>query len=167
MEKIGRLGLPLQDADVSVSLRIAVIADTHDRLPDFVMEAIVGADEIWHLGDVCEKETWEKVCDLGRPTQLVRGNQDYEASWPMSLELERLGCRFHLLHIPPRAAPAGVRYLMHGHTHVPRDQVVEGVRFLNPGSAGLANKGAPRSFAWLDLKKGEEPVFRLVGVNGV
>jgi len=152
---------------VSADLRIAVIADTHDRLPNFVMAAIVGADEIWHLGDVCEKETWEKVCALGRPTQLVRGNQDYESSWPMSLDLERLGCRFHLLHIPPRSAPAGVRFLMHGHTHVPRDQVVEGVRFLNPGSAGLANKGAPRSFAWLELKKGEEPVFRLVGVNGV
>jgi uncharacterized protein len=144
-----------------------VIADTHDRLPNFVMAAIVGADEIWHLGDVCEKETWEKVCALGRPTQLVRGNQDYESSWPMSLDLERLGCRFHLLHIPPSSVPAGVRFLMHGHTHVPRDQVVEGVRFLNPGSAGLANKGAPRSFAWLELKKGEEPVFRLVGVNGV
>ena len=152
---------------MSADLRIAVIADTHDRLPNFVMAAIVGADEIWHLGDVCEKETWEKVCALGRPTQLVRGNQDYESSWPMSLDLERLGCRFHLLHIPPRSAPAGVRFLMHGHTHVPRDQVVEGVRFLNPGSAGLANKGAPRSFAWLELKKGEEPVFRLVGVNGV
>ncbi len=40
---------------MSVGLRIAVIADTHDRLPDFVMQAIVEADEIWHLGDVCEK----------------------------------------------------------------------------------------------------------------
>ena len=44
--------------------------------------------------------------------------------------------------------------------------MVEGVRFLNPGSAGLANKGAPRSFAWLELRKGVEPVFRLVGGGG-
>jgi len=41
---------------------------------------------------------------------------------------------------------------------------VEGTRFLNPGPAGLANKGAPRSFAWLELAEGREPVFRLAAV---
>jgi putative phosphoesterase len=151
---------------VSADLRIAVIADTHDRLPSVLMESVRSADEIWHLGDVCEKETWKAICALGVPTQVVRGNQDSEICWPMSLELERLGNCFHLLHIPPMSAPAGVKFLLHGHTHVPRDQEIEGTRFLNPGSAGLANKGAPRSFAWLELKKGERPVFRLVGVSG-
>lgn len=151
---------------MSADLRIAVVADTHDRLVPFVMESIRSADEIWHLGDVCEKATWEAICALGKPTQLVKGNQDSEINWPMSLDLERLGHCFHLLHIPPRSAPSGVRYLLHGHTHVPRDQEIEGTRFLNPGSAGLANKGAPRSFAWLELRKGAKPVFRLVGVKG-
>jgi len=150
---------------VSASWRIAVVADTHDRLSPFVLESIQEADEIWHLGDVCERVSWEKICALGRPSLVVRGNQDSETSWPMSLELERLGHRFHLLHIPPRSAPAGVKYLLHGHTHVPRDQEIETTRFLNPGSAGLANKGAPRSFAWLELKKGERPFFRLMGVK--
>jgi len=151
---------------VAADLRIAVIADTHDRLPSFLMESIRSADEIWHLGDVCEKATWEAIRALGVPAQVVRGNQDSEIRWPMSLELERLGNCFHLLHIPPMSAPAGVKFLLHGHTHVPRDQEIAGTRFLNPGSAGLANKGAPRSFAWLELKKGERPVFRLVGVSG-
>ena len=81
-----------------------MIADTHDRLVPFVMESIRSADEIWHLGDVCEKATWEAICALGKPTQLVKGNQDSELNWPMSLDLERLGHRFHLLHIPPRSA---------------------------------------------------------------
>lgn len=146
--------------------RIAVLADTHDRLMPSVMEVIGSADEIWHLGDVCEKATWRAICALGKPTQLVKGNQDSELTWPLSLELERLGHRFHLLHIPPRAAPAGVEHLLHGHTHVPRDEEMEGTRFLNPGSAGLANKGAPRSWAWLELRQGAKPVFRLVGVKG-
>jgi len=148
---------------VGLTLRIAVIADTHGRLPTFLMEGIAGADEIWHLGDVCEEGTWQAVEQVGPPALVVRGNQDANSAWPMSLDLDRLGHRFHLLHIPPSSAPLGVKFLLHGHTHVPRDQMVEGVRFLNPGSAGLANKGAPRSFAWLELRKGVEPVFRLVG----
>ncbi len=146
-------------------LRIAVIADTHDRLVPSLLEAIRGADEIWHLGDVCEKSTLEKIRELGPQVSVVRGNQDSAADWPMSLELERFGHRFHLVHIPPLQAPAGTEFLLHGHTHVPRDQRVEGTRFLNPGPAGLANKGAPRSFAWLELVERKEPGFRLAAIH--
>lgn len=147
------------------ALRIAVIADTHDRLVPSLLETIREADEIWHLGDVCEQATLQTIRDLGPPIFVVRGNQDNQPDWPMSLELERLGHRFHLLHIPPRQVPGGTEFLLHGHTHVPRDQLVEGARYLNPGSAGLANKGAPRSFAWLELAAGREPIFRLAAVR--
>jgi len=150
---------------VAGSLRIAVIADTHDRLVPSLLETIREADEIWHLGDVCETATLQAIRDLGPKVSVVRGNQDSNGDWPMSLELERLGRRFHLVHIPPAYVPTGTEYLLHGHTHVPRDQTVEGTRFLNPGPAGLANKGAPRSFAWLELAERKEPVFRLAAVR--
>jgi predicted phosphodiesterase len=42
--------------------------------------------------------------------------------------------------------------LIHGHTHVPRDEMVGSVRVLNPGTIGKPNKGAPRSRAWLRIK---------------
>lgn len=147
------------------SLRIAVIADTHDRLPPALLEAIRQAHEIWHLGDVCEQATLNIIQDLGPKVFVVRGNQDHQPDWPMSVELERFGHHFHLVHIPPGHAPAGAKFLLHGHTHVPRDQKVEETRFLNPGPAGLANKGAPRSFAWLELAEGREPAFRLAAVR--
>ena len=35
------------------ALRVFVLADTHNRLPDSVKEVAKDADEIWHLGDVC------------------------------------------------------------------------------------------------------------------
>ena len=44
---------------------IAVIADTHDRLPERVCAAISGADEIWHLGDVCDETVLATVSRLG------------------------------------------------------------------------------------------------------
>ena len=56
-------------------LRIAVIADTHDRLVPSLLEAIREADEIWHLGDVCERSTLEKIRELGPRVSVVRGTR--------------------------------------------------------------------------------------------
>lgn len=130
-----------------------------------MMEAIRLADEIWHLGDVCEPATLEAIRALGPPVQVVRGNQDSQTDWPISLDLQRQDHSFHLMHIPPPSAPLGVKFLLHGHTHVPRDQRIGETRYLNPGAAGLANKGAPRSFAWLEVAERREPVFRLAAIR--
>ena len=56
---------------------------------------------------------------------------------------------------------AGGDLLLHGHTHVPRDEVVSGVRFLNPGCITRPNRGAPASYAWLELVGGEPPRWTL------
>ena len=101
-----------------------------------------GADEIWHLGDVCAPETLVEFEMHGVPMRVVRGNNDgFEAGWPLSLDLTRGGVTFHLVHIPPRRAPAGVRVLLHGHTHVPGDEIdATGTRWLNPGCISLPRR---------------------------
>ncbi len=142
-------------------MRIAVISDTHDRLPDILLESLAGADEIWHLGDVCEEETLLEVTALGPPVKVVCGNCDRCIRWPMTLKFEMEGTRVCLIHIPPRQAPAGTDLLLHGHTHVPRDEMVNGVRFLNPGPVSRPNRGAPPSFAWLELSRGAAVSWRL------
>jgi len=38
------------------SMRIAVLSDTHDRLPPGFADRLREADEVWHLGDVCAPE---------------------------------------------------------------------------------------------------------------
>jgi hypothetical protein len=68
--------------------------------------------------------------------------------------LPRAGLVFHLIHIPPRSAPKGAQVLLHGHTHVPRDEVdAQGVRWLNPGCISFPRAGI-KSFAWLTLAPG-------------
>ncbi|HEY5793354.1 MAG TPA: metallophosphoesterase family protein [Chthoniobacterales bacterium] len=129
-------------------MRIAVIADTHGRLRPELLREISGADEIWHLGDVCSEAVLSEIERLGPPVWVVRGNNDFVPRWPLQRKLERGGRTFRLVHIPP-PHPGGADFLLHGHTHVPRDEQVGATRVLNPGSAGLANKGAPLSFAWL------------------
>lgn len=141
-------------------MRIAVIADTHDRLRPNLLTEIRTADEIWHLGDVCSEDVLSQVRQLGPPLWIVRGNNDYSPQWPMTQRLERGGRTFLLIHIPP-SRPGGAEFLLHGHTHVPRDEQAGPTRVLNPGSAGLANKGAPLSFAWLTMGETGEVDWRI------
>jgi hypothetical protein len=37
---------------------------------------------------------------------------------------------------------------------VPRNEVVGSTRFLNPGCITRPNRGAPASYAWLELESG-------------
>jgi uncharacterized protein len=154
----------MPDFKISTSMRIAVISDTHDRYPPTLPQRIARADEIWHLGDVCAPTTLVAFEQLGPPLRVVVGNCDAHP-WPVSLNLDREGLRFHLIHIPPRIAPKGARFVLHGHTHVPRDEVDEwGVRWLNPGCITRPNRGAPASFAWLTLQRGKPLRWELVRV---
>jgi hypothetical protein len=142
-------------------MRIAVFSDTHDRYPPGLPERLKGADEIWHLGDVCAEETLEEFAQLGPPLHVVQGNCDTHAAWPLALELERGGVRFFLTHIPPSRAPVGFAAVLHGHTHVARDEVVDGVRWLNPGCITRPRVG-PASFAWLTVGRGKLTSWEVV-----
>lgn len=134
-------------------MRIAVLSDTHDRIPASLPGLLKGADEIWHLGDVCDPRILAEIEAPGVPLQVVRGNCDLHPRWPLTLTLTRAGRAFHLVHIPPSAAPRGAVAVLHGHTHVPRDETdFQGVRWLNPGCITRPNRGAPPGFAWLTLR---------------
>ena len=143
-------------------MRIAVISDTHDRFPPTLPQRLKRADEIWHLGDVCDPTTLVEFEQLDRPLRVIAGNCDAHP-WPLVLTLTREGRIFHLVHIPPRTVPKNAHYILHGHTHVPRDETDPlGVRWLNPGCITRPNRGAPPSFAWLTVRRGKLPRWELV-----
>jgi putative phosphoesterase len=146
-------------------MRIAVIADTHNRLPASVRAELTTADEIWHLGDICSAEILKELRGLGPAVHAIGGNCDPRGLAPETLTLQREGHTFFLVHEPPHSVPSGAGFALHGHTHVPRDETIEGVRHLNPGSVGKPNHGAPSSFAWLDLDPGLAPRWTVVRVD--
>lgn len=133
------------------SLRIFVMADTHNHLPPYLEQLAAGADEIWHLGDVCAPHLLLEIENVGLPVTIVRGNCDANYDWPLVVDLQRNGVRFRLVHIPPARGPEKVDVLLHAHTHVPRDERIGGVRFLNPGCVTRPNRGAPASAATLEI----------------
>ncbi len=145
---------------------IAVLADTHDKLPDAVLADVAKADEIWHLGDVKDPAILDRLGEIGMPVFVVRGNRDSCVEWPMEVTLTRGGRTFRLIHIPPAAGQLGnVDFLLHGHTHVPRDEVVGGVRVLNPGTVGKPNKRARAGYAWLTVSEDGDVDWRLVALG--
>jgi putative phosphoesterase len=150
---------------MSAPLRILVLADTHDKLPANIEPLAAGADEIWHLGDVCTPAILEAIETFGPPVTIVRGNCDSNYEWPLTLDLTRNGVRFRLVHIPPDEAPPNVDVVLHGHTHVPRKERVNGVLFLNPGCVTRPNRGAPPSVANLEITDAGEMTWRLAALR--
>jgi uncharacterized protein len=137
------------------TLRIFVLADTHNHLPETVAEIAKDADEIWHLGDVCTETILDELRAIGPQVTVVRGNCDSNYEWPLVADLVRCGLKFRLQHIPPDHFPDDVDLLLHGHTHVPRNERRGRVLFLNPGCVTRANQGAPPSVAWLEIANGK------------
>lgn len=146
------------------AIRIAVISDTHGSYPAQLPQLIKTADEIWHLGDVTEPHVLNEIERLGPPLHVVRGNCD-EPRWPPSLRREIHGVRCVLVHIPPLLVPHGAcDILLHGHTHVPRDEAIDGTRWLNPGSVSQPRGGHPPSFGWLTIENGHPPLWKIVAL---
>jgi len=137
------------------AMRVLVIADTHNKLPPQIVDLAREADEIWHLGDVCEPTITDDLGVVGAPLTVVRGNCDWNCDWPLVVDLTREGLKFRLVHIPPDVPPDDVDVVLHGHTHVPRNEKRRGVLFMYPGCVTRPNRGSPRSVAWLKIVSGK------------
>jgi hypothetical protein len=114
-----------------------------------------GADEIWHLGDVCAETILDELRAIGPRVIVVRGNCDTNFDWPLVLDVVRNGLKFRLQHVPPDHPPDDIDVLLHGHTHVPRNERRGHVLYLNPGCVSRPNRGSPPSVAWLDIVDGK------------
>ncbi|MDK3156410.1 metallophosphoesterase family protein [Kamptonema cortianum] len=144
-------------------MKIGLISDTHDRLDPQVHEIFKGVDQILHAGDIC---TDEIIFELGMiaPVTYVLGNNDYVIQGRQFVAPEIEGIQFFMIHIVDSYAArheiARLRpqVVIHGHTHVPRDEVVDGVRFINPGSVYRGRQGAGRSVAVMEVRKGVQNV---------
>jgi putative phosphoesterase len=121
---------------------IGVISDTHGLLRPEAVTALRGADRIIHAGDIGDPTILERLSEIA-PVTAMRGNVDREA-WakniPETNVLEVEGVSIYVLHIlenldlKPRSA--GIDAVIYGHSHVPKQELKDGVLYFNPGSAG-------------------------------
>jgi hypothetical protein len=156
-------------------MRIALIADTHDALGKVLLTArrlrAEGVETVLHAGDVTGAEilrlledfdvwvTWGNMDtnpNLGAIAGSLFGLGRMDRVHYLTLE----GKRIALLHgddrrLLQRLIQSGEHdYVIHGHTHKPRDERVQGTRVINPGALGGPG-WRTGSFALLDLGTGD------------
>lgn len=128
--------------DITDTLRIGLISDTHGLVRDEALAALEGCRHIVHAGDIDTPDVLVRLRKLA-PVTVVRGNND-RGSWAESLrayELVEFGAvSVYVRHdeseldVDPHAA--GFRVMVFGHSHRPFVESRDGVLFVNPGSAG-------------------------------
>jgi putative phosphoesterase len=124
------------------------------------IEALRGSDRIIHAGDVGSPEILEKLASIA-PVVAVRGNVD-KAAWALNLPetevLELAGTSIYVLHdlaqldLKPKAA--GFSVVVSGHSHIPKQEMRDGVLYFNPGSAGPRRFKLPVTVGKLVLENG-------------
>ena len=123
-------------------MRVGLIADTQGRfdidgLLRHVAQEFREVDEIWHAGDWGYPEVLIGLARLGRLV-VVNGNAPDDTRYPKTME-GRIGrWRIGMVHALDRQPGGWARrfeVVIHAHSHRWRDEVIDGTRFINPGTA--------------------------------
>jgi putative phosphoesterase len=139
---------------------IGVISDTHGLLRPEALAARQGSDYIIHAGDIEDPQILDRLKEIA-PVTAVRGNvdKDWARNIPQTNVLEVEGISIYVLHILDRLdlkpEAAGFAAVIYGHSHIPKQEMVNGVLYFNPGSAGPRRFSLPVSLGRLIVRGGQ------------
>lgn len=152
--------------------RVGLLSDSHGRAErtERAVDALraAGADLLIHAGDIETEQVLD--CLAGHNAHIVWGNCDWDSAGleryakgigisvhgdAGEIEVDGTRIAFTHGHLPAAlrtAMASGARYLVHGHTHERRDEVVDRVRIINPGAL---HRARPFTVALLTPTSGE------------
>jgi uncharacterized protein len=152
-------------------MRIGVISDTHGLLRPEAEQCLAGVAHIIHAGDIGRPEV---IAGLRRiaPVMAIKGNvdtADWAARYPDTRTVKFGGRVIYVLHdvneLKLDPVSDGIDVVISGHSHRPGIETVDGVLYLNPGSAGPRRFSLPITVAILELTEGGiRPVIHQLGV---
>ena len=138
-------------------LSVGIISDTHGLLRPEAEQRLAGVAHIIHGGDIGKPDVIAALRRIA-PVTAIRGNID-TAEWAKEYpdtEMVRFGGHtIYVLHdiLELRLDPVlhGVDVVISGHSHRPRIETIDGVLYLNPGSAGPRRFSQPVTLAILEV----------------
>lgn len=149
-----------------MTFTIGIISDTHGLLRPEALRLLAHVDHIIHAGDIGDPEIIPALRRIA-PVTAIRGNMD-TGEWATEFaetEFVRLaGQLFYVLHdlntLQVDPVVAGIDVILSGHSHVPKINTVDGLLYLNPGSAGRRRFKLPITLASLEiLPDGLKPII--------
>ena len=132
--------------------RIGLLSDTHGYIDDRILTFLEECDEIWHAGDIGNRETASKLSEL-KPLKAVSGNidgTDLRNDFPAKLRFRCEDIDVLIIHIggyPGHYSPEARKEIssfvpklfISGHSHILKVIYDEKYQLLhiNPGAAGI------------------------------
>jgi putative phosphoesterase len=152
---------------------IGVVSDTHGYYDAALDDLLAGAEHIVHAGDIGTLEVLARLRAIA-PVTAVLGNTDlpfWEDDLPWEAEVVALDQRILVCHIGTslmgRHDPVaeGFDLVVSGHSHKAAVEWREDTLFLNPGAAGKARFGLPRTLAVVTVGTDGRPEPRIVPLD--
>jgi putative phosphoesterase len=140
-----------------MTFTVGIISDTHGLLRPEALRFPAHVDHIIHGGDIGDPGIIPTLRRIA-PVTAIRGNVD-TGEWATEFaenESVRLAGRlFYVLHdlntLQVNPAAEGIDVIVSGHSHVPKINTVDGLLYLNPGSAGRRRFKLPITLARLEV----------------
>jgi putative phosphoesterase len=140
----------------TAAVKLGIISDTHGRVPNGVHQALAGVDHILHAGDVGPVDVLTELEAIA-PVSAVLGNTDHGIILPETRVEEFAGHKFLIHHIVDMPVPSQRMratlaeeqpdVVVFGHTHIPFHEKIDGILYLNPGSACQPREDSAASVA--------------------
>jgi putative phosphoesterase len=152
---------------------IGVVSDTHGYYDERLDDVLAGAEHIVHAGDIGTIDVLSRLRALA-PVTAVLGNTDlpfWDGELPWEAEVEALGLRILVCHIGEslmgRHDPVaeGFDLVVSGHSHKSAVERRGDTLFLNPGAAGKARFGLPRTCALVTVGADGRPAAQVVALD--
>jgi len=153
-------------------MNVLILSDTHFRrdfsLTNDLVKKISEADRIVHCGDFTGLEFYNYLNSTGK-LAAVRGNNDHELKslLPAEVQIELEGKKITIVHGHLCSlSNIHLRYdrsdiIIHGHTHHPLIEDLNGKLILNPGSLTMNRYIENNSFMTLSITRSEKPQAKI------
>lgn len=141
-------------------MTVLILSDSHGFL-EYMKAAMetIRPDAVIHLGDCWRDGSKLQELYPDVPVYHVPGNVDFGCDAPRELHLtleghsvmvchgDRYGVKMTLARLEHAARQAGAELALYGHTHIARQDKLEGLTLLNPGSIGAPRQWGEFSYA--------------------
>ena len=151
-------------------MKVGVFSDSHvyelAALPRKAVNLLAGMDLMVHVGDYIGKSLLDELRSFGN-FRGVYGNMDpfnVREELPENIVLELKGFKVGVTHPSEGGSPFGlenrvgrkfeqVDAIIFGHTHSPKNEVINGILYFNPGSITGKFPARHKTFGVLEIDK--------------